>query len=451
MAQTSLLQGKRFYCREWVFHKIQHCLQEKGGCGPGPAPPPPAPGPPDGAPEPPAKPGPVAVAAAAPWGVLLVGGPGSGKTAVATELLWPTSPHGARRGLHRQALAFHFCRADDAATMSAGGFVRGLVAQLTPPPPASLLPGYLEKVSEPTAQSALQPGECERNPADAFKRTEVFVFEVDLSAVRAIRPLLSIRPPQQALFLLVDSVDEGCQPGEKEHKSSSSPSSPGSPRTIAELLASHHEFLPPWLLLICSARRQNKAITKLFTGPRYVSTQFYGARIIWTRSSARVWGRFWTSCRVSEVLRASRTTFQSSEQRAGFSRSLVALRRLVASGAQRGFQRGAATTMADDVSTIQKIFIDFSARLRCTRCDVPEREVTTSTNTTSSTTTSTSTTTTTTYTFNTTSTTPTSTTNSTTTTTSNTTTMQDRPSQCPPSHKSTIDHQPTIDHRPVGQ
>lgn len=74
-------------------------------------------------------------------------------------------------------------------------------------------------------------------------------------------PLLSVKPPQQSLFLLVDSIDEGCQVGEGEQRSS-----PGSPRTIAELLASHHEFLPPWLLLICSARRQNKAITKLFTG-----------------------------------------------------------------------------------------------------------------------------------------------------------------------------------------
>lgn len=74
-------------------------------------------------------------------------------------------------------------------------------------------------------------------------------------------PLLSVKPPQQSLFLLVDSIDEGCQLGEGEQRSP-----PGSPRTIAELLASHHEFLPPWLLLICSARRQNKAITKLFTG-----------------------------------------------------------------------------------------------------------------------------------------------------------------------------------------
>ncbi|XP_036066600.1 ankyrin repeat domain-containing protein 50 isoform X2 [Oryzias melastigma] len=71
-------------------------------------------------------------------------------------------------------------------------------------------------------------------------------------------PLLNMKPPQQSLFLLVDSIDEGCQFGEGEHLISSS-----TPKTIAELLVSHHELLPPWLLLICSARKQNKAITKL--------------------------------------------------------------------------------------------------------------------------------------------------------------------------------------------
>ena len=166
MAQTSLLQGKRFYCRDWVFHKIQHCLQEKTA---GPPPPGPAPGPAPSAAPPPTGPPPSTSTPkpGAPWGVLLVGGPGSGKTAVATELLWPTSPQSTQRGLHRHALAFHFCRADDAHTLSLGGFVRGLVAQLGS---GGLLPGYEEAVLEPAVQSALQPGECERNPSDAFKR-----------------------------------------------------------------------------------------------------------------------------------------------------------------------------------------------------------------------------------------------------------------------------------------
>ncbi|XP_066575943.1 ankyrin repeat domain-containing protein 50 [Amia ocellicauda] len=241
MAQTSLLQGKRFYCREWVFHKLQHCLQEKTNSI-------------LSVNSTPNKQASVAnpvsnASKGAAWGVLLVGGPGSGKTALCTELLWPSSPQGVHRGLHRQGLAFHFCRADDSDTLCVSGFVRALVAQICH---SGLVQGYEDKVRDPAVQSALQPGECERNPAEAFKRC-------------ILLPLLGVKPPQQSVFILVDSIDEGCHFGEGEQRSSSSS------RTIAELLASHHEFFPPWLLLICSARKQNKAVTKLFTGFRKIS------------------------------------------------------------------------------------------------------------------------------------------------------------------------------------
>lgn len=103
---------------------------------------------------------------------------------------------------------------------------------------------------------------------DSERKLEGFLTNLLISSFPrcVLLPLLNVKPPQQSLFLLVDSIDEGCQLGEGDQRSS-----PGSPRTIAELLASHHEFLPPWLLLICSARRQNKAITKLFTGEYGVS------------------------------------------------------------------------------------------------------------------------------------------------------------------------------------
>lgn len=69
-----------------------------------------------------------------------------------------------------------------------------------------------------------------------------------------------MKPPQQSLYLLVDSVDEGCNITEGEQTSTSLSG------TVAELLAGHHEFFPPWLLLLCSARKQSKAVTKMFTG-----------------------------------------------------------------------------------------------------------------------------------------------------------------------------------------
>lgn len=232
MAQTSLLQGKRFYCREWVFHKIQHCLLEKTNnlsTAPGTTEAPVG-GPASGAGK------------GGSWGVLLVGGPGSGKTALCTELLWPTGVH---RGLHQHCLAYHFCRAEDSDTLCVSGFVRGLISQIRR---SELVPDYKEKVKEPAVHSALQPGECERNPAESFKRC-------------VLLPLLSCKAPPQALFVLVDSVDEDSSVGDRGQRSGN----------IAELLAAHHELFPPWLLLICSARRQNKHITKLFTGFRKIS------------------------------------------------------------------------------------------------------------------------------------------------------------------------------------
>ncbi|XP_005994760.1 ankyrin repeat domain-containing protein 50 [Latimeria chalumnae] len=238
MAQTSLLKGKRFYCREWVFQKLQHCLQEKANSSSNNS-----------------TPGGVNVSNNVPrkgasWGVLLVGGPGSGKTALCTESLWPSSTAGVQRGLHRQALAFHFCRAQDSDTHCVGGFVRALVAQICH---SGLLQGYEEKLRDPSVQGVLQPGECERNPAEAFKRC-------------VLLPLLAIKAPQQSLFILVDSIDEGCNFTEGDPQRPADLSG-----TIAELLASHHEFFPPWLLLICSARKQSKTVTKMFTGFRKIS------------------------------------------------------------------------------------------------------------------------------------------------------------------------------------
>lgn len=242
MAQTSLLQGKQFYCREWVFHKLQHCLQEKTNCCN------------SAVNTPPlvmnsGNNASVVSGKGAAWGVLLVGGPGSGKTALCTELLWPSSPTSLQRGLHRQALAFHFCKAQDSDTLCVGGFIRGLVAQICR---SGLLQGYEDKLRDPAVQSLLQPGECERNPAEAFKRC-------------VLLPLLGMKPPQQSLYLLVDSVDEGCNITEGEQTSTSLSG------TVAELLAGHHEFFPPWLLLLCSARKQSKAVTKMFTGFRKIS------------------------------------------------------------------------------------------------------------------------------------------------------------------------------------
>ncbi|KAJ1164955.1 hypothetical protein NDU88_005387 [Pleurodeles waltl] len=147
---TSLLQGKPFFCQEWALQRLQHCLERCGSGGRN-------------------------------CGVLVTSGPGSGKTAMGTEVLWPTSVQGQKR-----------------------------------------------------------------DPDEAFKRV-------------ILLPLLDLQPPSQNLLLLVDSVDEFSCFKDGYWKPS------GKSGAIAELLSTHHELFPFWLLLVCSARRQDKAVTKIFT------------------------------------------------------------------------------------------------------------------------------------------------------------------------------------------
>ncbi|XP_033106876.1 ankyrin repeat domain-containing protein 50-like [Anneissia japonica] len=209
-----MLQGKRFYCREWAFQKLLHSLENRQN--------------------------------AKTCGTLIVGGPGSGKTAFCAEMVWPTASHGKQRNLSRRVVAYHFCQSHDVETLSVGKFIRGLVNQISR---STAIHGFDEKVRDPSIQAVLEPSACEHNPDDAFKHG-------------ILLPLRSLNPPQRSCFILVDSVDEGFTKNEEEKSGS---------RNIAELLSNHHEFFPPWLNLICSARRQSKSVTRLFTGFRKLS------------------------------------------------------------------------------------------------------------------------------------------------------------------------------------
>lgn len=71
---------RKFYCREWAFLKLSHCLEQR----------------------------PVSKTC----GAFVVGGPGSGKTSFCCEIVNPGSGGGGRqqRALHRRLLAYHFCQ-----------------------------------------------------------------------------------------------------------------------------------------------------------------------------------------------------------------------------------------------------------------------------------------------------------------------------------------------------
>lgn len=211
----SLLHGKNFYCREWVFAKLLHCLENRNS--------------------------------AKTSGVLVVGGPGSGKTAVFCELVWPSIERGKQSTLSKRILAYHFCQAHDIKTLSVQDFVQSLAEQLSK---SHLAGPYNEKLKDIENSGAVGQEENHSAVDEVFKNSVLY-------------PLLEIEPPNQPYILLVDSIDQSCLHNALDRGSES--------RSIAELLSNYHHLFPQWLLLVCSARKQNKSITRLFTGFRKIS------------------------------------------------------------------------------------------------------------------------------------------------------------------------------------
>lgn len=81
-----------------------------------------------------------------------------------------------------------------------------------------------------------------------------------------LEPLSSLSPPAHSVFIVVDSLDSGCCGGDGVGQGWISGSAATPSSSIAELLFRHVQLLPPWILLVGSVRRQNKAICKMFSG-----------------------------------------------------------------------------------------------------------------------------------------------------------------------------------------
>ncbi|KAJ8706276.1 hypothetical protein PYW08_010902 [Mythimna loreyi] len=131
------------------------------------------------------------------------------------------------------------------------------------PPPIPSLPisprtlianAYYDKLlSEPEIQQALLPQNLEKNPDECFKKALLF-------------PLLEIDPPKQCLFLLVDAIDEGISGGICEDREGTEGST-----SVASLLSRHQHLFPQWLLLVCTARKHCRNLTRMFAGFRKIT------------------------------------------------------------------------------------------------------------------------------------------------------------------------------------
>jgi TIR domain len=158
-------------------------------------------------------------------GLLVIGDPGSGKSALVSELVY-RNPDG-------QVLAYHCCQWDRPDTLRAWRMVRSLAAM-----GASKLEAYAAMLRGPAVQHALEEFNCRSDPASALEDG-------------LLAPLQSLTPPEGGpRYILIDALDESLDV-------------PRGEPSIVEVLATRLNRLPDWLRLVATTRKDPMVLERL--------------------------------------------------------------------------------------------------------------------------------------------------------------------------------------------
>ena len=175
-------------------------------------------------------------------GVLIIGNPGTGKSAWSSQLICSRTTSYA---IHAHILGYHLCKYSDKNTQMAGKFVRNLAEMI-----ARRLPEYGYIVSNSSYIQRSFDLDCIQNhdPVGCFEQT-------------VITPLRNLKnEPIHNWFIMVDALDECLSQGERSD-------------SIIYLLENKITRFPHWLKLIMTSRNESEAllrstkITKLVIDP----------------------------------------------------------------------------------------------------------------------------------------------------------------------------------------
>ena len=164
-------------------------------------------------------------------GVQIVGSPGSGKSALSSQLICSRSSSPI---IHTSILGYHFCKYSDKNTQMAGKFVRNLAEMI-----ARRLPEYGYLVSDNSYIRRSLKEDCMhyQDPVGCFQ-------------VAVLSPLRSLtNKPRANWFVVLDALDECITQGETGH-------------SIVYPLNNKIHLFPPWFKVIVTLRNESEAFLR---------------------------------------------------------------------------------------------------------------------------------------------------------------------------------------------
>ena len=193
-------------------------------------------------------------------GVLIIGDPGAGKSALSAQLVCSRT---SSRKIHDHVLGYHLCKHSDKNTQIAGKFVRNLAEMI-----ARRLPeyGYIVSNNSHILRSLTTDCVTIQDPVGCFEQA-------------ILLPLKSLtNVPKDNWYIVIDALDECLPQSETSH-------------SIVYLLRHKLPRFPTWLKLVSTSRNESNlsfdtnVVKKLIIDPedprnledieRYLSSRFY--------------------------------------------------------------------------------------------------------------------------------------------------------------------------------
>ena len=166
-------------------------------------------------------------------GVVVVGEPGAGKSALSAQLICSRS---SNPYIHKRIIGYHLCKYSDKATQDPGRFVRNLVDLI-----ARRIPEYGLLIHNSSFIPGILQRSCLRDPYDCFKQAVAI-------------PLRQLQNEFQYYFIVIDALDE-C-------------SSDDGGTSIVQFINDNYNMLPTWLRLVLTSRNDSTVLKHFRSFPK---------------------------------------------------------------------------------------------------------------------------------------------------------------------------------------